>query len=70
MKRRRARRLPTYHVRGPCSCSVCAEREQLHDLAQWSPAMPLRILAMTFLGAIEAVDQGRLGAFGLGNCFD
>jgi hypothetical protein len=32
--------------------------------------MPVRIVAMTFLGAMEAAQAGRLGAFELMNCFD
>lgn len=66
----RASRVTPYCPSGPCDCSVCVEREQLHDVAQWSPVMPMRIVAMTLLGAMEAAQAGRLGAFDLMNCFD
>lgn len=68
--KRRAKRLKIVHARGDCDCVVCREREQLHDTAQWHPHMPVRLTAMTFLGAMDSVHEGRLGSMTIENCFD
>jgi hypothetical protein len=57
---------------GSCRCGhiACAEREQLAQTATLAPAMVTRLVAMSFLGMIEAIDQGAIGGVGLDNLFD
>jgi hypothetical protein len=68
--RRRAERRPLYPATGPCNCAVCVEKEHLHDIASWHPHMQARVLAMTFIGALDAVRLGRSGAVEMWNLFD
>jgi hypothetical protein len=70
-RRKRATRVPVAHTRsGGCDCVVCREREQLHDVAQRADSLPIRIVAMTLLGAMDAAHEGCLGAFTIEDCFD
>lgn len=70
MTKRRAKRLRIAHTRSDCDCVVCREREQLHDAAQWNEHLTVRLTAMTFLGAMDSVHEGRLGSVTIENCFD
>jgi hypothetical protein len=57
---------------GSCGCGhvACAEREQLAQTATLHPAMACRLVAMSFLGMIEAIDQGAIGGVSLDSLFD
>jgi hypothetical protein len=57
---------------GVCRCgnAVCAEREQLALTAHLAPLMAQRMLAVSFLGMIEAIDQGAIGGVEVANLFD
>ena len=67
---RRAARVAPFHVRGSCDCAVCSEREQLHDVAAWHPEASARVIALSLLGAMEAVHNGRVGSIELMQLFD
>ena len=60
-RKRHAPRRPAFV--GVCNCGqpICAEREQLHRVAQFAPRLPTRLTAMSFLGMLEAVDRGVYG---------
>ena len=64
-----ARRAPFI---GACRCGhpACAEREQLQQTATLAPNMGVRLVAMSFLGMIEAIDRGALGGVTLDALFD
>ena len=53
-----------------CECAVCAEREQLALTASFGNGLVTRMLAVSFLGMIEAIDQGAIGGVALDNLFD
>lgn len=53
-----------------CSCVVCTEREQLHQVAILDHDIVARVLAMTFLGAMDSVNEGRCGSIELVQLFD
>jgi hypothetical protein len=57
---------------GSCRCgsAVCVEREQLAQTAALAPIMGQRLLAMSFLGMIEAIDQGVIGGVVPDQLFD
>jgi hypothetical protein len=57
---------------GSCRCGhvACAEREQLSQTATLHPAMACRLVAMSFLGMIEAIDQGAIGGVTVDALFD
>jgi hypothetical protein len=68
--KRRAKHRRIAHTGNECDCLVCRERGQLHDAAQWNPHMPIRVAAMTFLGAMDSVHEGRLGSMAIEDLFD
>lgn len=69
-RQRQAKRRQPYRCSGPCQCPGCAEDEQLNEAARWHPEMTVRVMAMTFIGAINAVQNGAAGTISLRDCFD
>jgi hypothetical protein len=68
---KRAKRRQIAHTRySECDCVACREREQLRDVAAWHPAMDARICALTLLGAMDAIFEGRLGSATVEELFD
>jgi hypothetical protein len=67
---RRARRVRPYLVSGPCNCAACAEREQLNAAARFHPEVEVRVQAMTFLGFLDKVHEGTVGAVSVSQLFD
>ena len=67
---KRAKRRPACRLEGPCRCVVCVERTQLYNAAAWHPNLGVRIGALTFLGAMGAVYEGRCGAVTVEELFD
>ena len=70
MAKCRAERRPAFIGNCRCGHPACAEREQLQQTATLAPAMGVRLVAMTFLGMIEAIDQGAIGGVTLDALFD
>ena len=65
-----AARRPTFCGTWECECAVCVEHQQLRVTAQFNPAMPLRQSAMTFLGAMDRINEGAYGGVAIEQLFD
>ena len=65
-----APRRPVFRVRTGCDCLTCREKEQLHLAATHHPVMPVRLVAIALLDALDDVQQGRVAGGDLGGLFD
>ena len=65
-----AARRPAYEPRGKCKCLVCAEYEQIEDVAQFHAEEGARLVAMAFLTVMEDIRVGKKPPYDLAKCFD